>query len=268
MKRTIVLTSFNAVGAGQTATLDLPRGRRYFKLLLKYKDGTPNQAAIEADIPQIRLKINGKTQRAFSAAQLNAINALNGIAFQAGYMVIYLAEPWRRKLEGEEALAWGTADISNFQIEVDIAANANAPAIAAWAVVDNASAPIGAIVKWKVSTFTAAGAQVLNINSIPKTDAISRMHIFSALPTNVQVLVESLEILNENAAVMTQNLKDRGMTVQANTFPVVFDNDQQLSSALPFVKADGTGVNDFLVNVTTSGAGNLPILIESLGRPD
>ena len=100
----ILLPAFNNVAAGGTATTRCPRNRRYHGLLLQYKTNAA-QATIEADLTEIRIKVNGKTVRQFSTAQLNIINALNGIAFTLGMVPIWFSEPRRRTPVGADYLA-------------------------------------------------------------------------------------------------------------------------------------------------------------------
>jgi len=74
---------FNNVAAGGMATTKLPRNRRYHALFLQYKTNAA-QATIEADITQIRLLVNSKVIRAFSAAELNLINAFTASRSRSG----------------------------------------------------------------------------------------------------------------------------------------------------------------------------------------
>lgn len=269
-RRKIKLTSINGVGVGQTATLDLPPGRRYFNVFLYYK-GTANQATIEADITEIRVVVNGKVQRRFSAADLNVVNAFNGFAFRAGLIPIFFSEHKRRTIQGEEGLAWGTANVSTFRIEIDIAGTAVAPTLSARAEVDNAEVPLLGIIKWYKETFAATGAQTLNITTLPKLDAYCRLHARSALVTEVKVTVDQTEIYDCTNDIAKDFLARRSFAPVANNFHVAFDDDDQVTSALPMFRQVGNvlvPVNEFRVDVTASGAGNIPLLLERFGNPD
>lgn len=268
-RRKVFLPSASAVGIGQTATFDLALNRRYFALYLVYKTNA-NQATIEADITEIRLIVNGKVQRRFSAADNNKILATNGIAFTAGLIPILLAEPWRRTMQGEEGLAWGTADVSSFKVEVDIAGTAVAPTLTGVAEVDNNNTPLGLISKWKKQVFTSGGAQVLTILTLPKVDTYSRIHAFSALVTNALVMVDQLERYNLTSALNAALLSRQKLTQQASTYSIVFDDDQQVTSALPMVDLTNGKplVSEFRVDLTCSGAGSFTVLTETIGYAD
>ena len=99
-------TSFGGnIAASGMATITVPANRRIHRIDLQYKTNA-NQATIEADLTQIRLKVNSKVVRTFSATEANVIALQNGITFQAGILPILLSEPRRRTPEGEEFLAW------------------------------------------------------------------------------------------------------------------------------------------------------------------
>ncbi|MBC7367169.1 MAG: hypothetical protein H7343_10235 [Undibacterium sp.] len=272
MRRKVVLTSINGVGIGQTATLDLPvGGRRYFGLFLIYKTNAA-QATIEADITEVRLIINGKPQRRFSAADLNVVNATNGLAFTVGYLPIILAEPRRRTIAGEEGLAWGTVGVSTFRVEIDIAVGAVAPTLTAFAEVDDIPSPLGPIAKWYKETFIATGAQTLNLNTLPKRDAYNRIHARSALVTRMKATVDGLEVydLDRTTAgvVMSRRLS---LAQQVNNFSMVFDDSDQVTDGIPMTKSTPEGivpVGEFRLDVTVSAAGTIPLLIERVGQPD
>lgn len=266
-RRNVRLPSANGVGAGQTATFDLPTNRRYYGVDLVYKTNA-NQATIEADVTKIRVNINGKTQREFTAAELFKMNATNGIAFAAGIIPIMFAEPKRRTVQGEEGLAWGMKDVRTFQIEVDIAGAATAPTLGGSAEIDNVQVPLGLIVKHKRFTFSPTGAGTFQINSLPKNDAFLRTHYFSNIVTNAKVTVDQLEAFNMSLAEATAKYARHGVAMQANTFTVAHDYTQQVTDALPMVKLDGTRVSELMHELTVSGSGSLPVVVEYLGFAD
>lgn len=94
--------NFNAVAAGQTATLNLPATRIYHGVRLVYTTvtaGGATQANMEAELTEIRIKVNGKVQRRLSAAHIFALNAYRGKAFETGLLPIFFSEPWRRTVQ-------------------------------------------------------------------------------------------------------------------------------------------------------------------------
>jgi hypothetical protein len=76
LKRVSQLPAFNGIpnsGVGGTATLDLPRGPRYHTVTLKIKDSNNADASVIVD--EMRLNVNGKTQRVMLLTDLDAINS-------------------------------------------------------------------------------------------------------------------------------------------------------------------------------------------------
>jgi hypothetical protein len=271
-RRKVKLTSINGVAAGQTATLDLPcGGRRYFGIYAKYKTNAA-QATLEADITEIRLVINGKVQRRFSDADLNFRELVNGRAFVLGMIPINLYEPRAREANGEEGVAWGTADVNTFRVEFDIAGGAVAPTISAWAEVDDVPSPLGLIVKWYKETYNATGAQTLNITTLSKRDVYQAIHARTALVTAVKVTVDGLDWYDLARDEASLALPRRpGLTQVANNFSVLFEDDDQVSDGLPMLKKINgatVAVSELRVDLTASGAGAIPLLIERLGYAD
>lgn len=270
MRRKIVLTSINGVAPGQTATLDLPTGRRYFGLYVRYKTNA-NQATIEADITEIRVIVNGKVQRRLTAADNNILLATKGQAFRAGLIFIPFAVARAREWVGEEGLAWGTRGVSTFRVEFDISGAAVAPTLTAKADVDDVDAPLGPIVKIYKETFTATGAQTLNITTLPKRDSYLGITARSALATGMKVTVDGLEVWEGNLADSQDFIAPRNMVQQANNFSLVFNDSDQVTDGLPMARQSANGlvpVQEFRLDLTASGAGQIPLLIERVGSPD
>lgn len=276
-RRQIVLPSFNAVGVGQTASVDLAPGKRYLSLYVNYKTNA-SQATLEADIPAIRLIVNGKVQRTFSAAELNKLNALNGIAYALGTIQIHLAESWLRTWVGEEGYGWGTGDIATFKLEIDIAGTAVAPTLSGFVEIDspldakNQPLGIGVIKKVKRFTRVVPGAGVMNITDLPRIDAYSRIHIFAsaAIIDKVKVNVDGMDVWELTTAQMATRLlvANPKLTAQTNAYHICFDVTQQGDSVLPMKYGNGRAVSDFRVDLTTNAGGNITIITETVGQPD
>src|SRR5262245_11071846 len=194
--------------AAHTITIDLPVGPRYHEIWITANGGAGKKlihvgagAGVDGLLGEIRLKVNGKVQRVMTAAELNALNVLNGPMYACvggltdateATLCIYLAEPWRENEDAQDGLAWATGDVSTFQVEVDIIAYAGAAAgltkPTAKAVIDNSlvrvgnrdvDAPMGAIVKWfAVQIPVASGWN--DFMGFPKRDFYQSIHVFDA----------------------------------------------------------------------------------------
>ena len=270
-KKIRTLPSFNGVGAGETPTLSCPVDFTYHQLLLRYGTGTaggPNQANIEAEITEIRLVVNGVVQRVLSAAQLFAINAFKGIPFATGMVPIFFAEPWRKEVVGQDALAWPTGDVDSFQVEVDIAPGATSPTLSAKAIVTLDQRPMGPIVKWKRYRRSPTGAGVFNLHDLPRDDAYYMIHFFHANLTDVDVDVEGADEWGLSAAEAAEVEKWNGRTQQSGVFTVDFDHTGRTNDVLRMRRPNGQRVSSFEIDLTTSAADSITVITETLGLRD
>jgi hypothetical protein len=293
VKRITPLPAANAVAAGQTATLDIPVGPRYHVIWLVIANAATE--AFTSILGDIRLKVNGKVQRTMSAAQLDALNKLNGsiygaIAVDGGggaitetRLPIYLAEPWRKQVQAVDGLAWATGDLATFQVELDLLANVSAPTIRAYAEVDNSvvtgkdntsrQAPLGVISKWFRTNIPITGT-TQEIQTFPKRDNYQALSFFDPNGGGTACLISDIEVDVENFMIRKVSKLDndatltvREMTPAATRFDLVFDHDDILNSALPMVNANKERVQDFQVKLTLSDGTprNIPCIYQVLG---
>lgn len=129
---------FQGVGYGQTATVDLPIGRRYHALRFEItaEADTGKTLSIADVCSLVNIKIGGKVQRSFTPLEASGIYTAYGSGFgvkaynydgstltlssgavqvaQAAKVTIFeitvwFAEPWRKSYAATESLAWYTA---------------------------------------------------------------------------------------------------------------------------------------------------------------
>ena len=297
MRNLVTVPNFNGVAAGQTATVQLPVGNiTYHKLVLAYSTsvaGNGNQTNTEAHVTAVRLKLNGKIQRTFSAKQLNAINAFYGRSFQSrniggvpfGYLEIFFSEPWRRTPAGEDALAWGTQDVSTFQVEVDLAAAATAPSLIPHADVEYVSRPNGLISKWRSYNQPVSAAGVVTNNTLPKngSEAYQSIQAFPVLTTDIiDVTVRTDQVVRFQGtdSDMRSLLASEspggitGFSPQASMTHIVFDRTGRVSDALPMQYVDANGkptgnlVGDFRIDWNMNAGTSFPFIVQVLGPRD
>lgn len=275
MRDFIVLPNFNAVAAGQTATVNLPATNNwmYHRLVLTYTEGGTlvTQANMEAAITNIRLLIDGKVQRVFSAAELIKLNAFYGDSYANGYLTIYFSEPWRRTPQAEDMLAWPMGDVRTFTVEVDIAAGRTAPALTLKGLIernatDELGKPrtrLGAIKKIKRHTVPVNIVGINNYSTLPKGDAYAALHCFSSNIARVVVTTDGLERFNANSADITEVLAQEGLTRQANVFTVAFDQTKRLGDVLLT-----NNLSDFRIDFDMAAASAFVMLVETIGYRD
>ncbi|MCG8696310.1 MAG: major capsid protein P2 [Minwuiales bacterium] len=273
--RPITTNSFNAVGANQRATLELPVGRlTYHQIEILYGTGAaggPTRGNMESQINDIRVKIGGKTQREHSAAELFLMNESRGIEVQDGFLPIFFAEPWRRSVNGEEALAWGTADIPDLIIEVDLDSTANAPTLEARIIVTDDPRKLDLIKKVKRSTVDVTATGTKNVTSLPRTDAYYALHAISTDIEAVKVIVDQEDQWELPDSVARELYDQNGLTVPAGLTSVIWDYRNRVGDTLDMskrVNGQVVPVTEFRVDYEMTAATPFTLLQETLGFRD
>lgn len=271
LRRFVRMPDFNNVVAGQRATLPMPVGaRKYHKLVIQYKAGADNQATIEAALKNSRFLINGRPQREATVAQINVMRAYRGRAFQTGIVTIEFSDQGARAWQGEELLGWGTFNLSTLTFEVDIDAAAVAPALVAYAEIEDSNEPLGAIMKWRRHYLDTSAAATKAIRDLPvdPREAYSRFHIFTGNATAVQLKADN-DIIVETVsrAVLAAHYTGRPQqtVMQANVLTLDLAASTQVDSFLPMLRSDGRKIQDFPLEVTVNAATNAEIIAEVVG---
>jgi hypothetical protein len=270
-RRIVRLPAFNSVAAGSRATCALPVGaRKYHKVFVEYKDGTGNQAALEADLSTVRLLVNGRPQREHTVAEINVLNAFRGRSFQTGTVQIHLSEPTARTLAGEEILGWGTNNLATFSLEIDIAAGATAPALVAYAEIEDSVENLGAILKVRRGTYQASGATTLAIRDLPRdpSEAYARFHAFTSAATAVQLKADAdiiVETITRALLLKHYASRPQETIMQTNVLTLDLMSSTQVTDVLPMLRTDGRLVQDFPLEITLSGAATFALLTEVVG---
>lgn len=273
MKAPRSLPSFNSVSAGQTATLNLPVTGVYDTIIITYGTSTAggaNQANMEAELTEWRLKVNDKVQRRFSSEDLFDINYHKGMGLPAdGEVTIHLAEPWRRSAQGEDVLGWGMGDVNSFQIEVDIASGATSPTLSAKCVRQKATRPMGPIVKWRKHSVPVTATGINNVTTLNKGDEYVAMHAKSSVIDDVEVKVGEAEEWKATAAECTRLQDFYGRIPVAGWFHIPFDVSNRVLDTLKIGKDPQSGQPySFQVDFNMNTATPFTLLTETLGLRD
>lgn len=236
-RRNTKIPSFNSVGAGQVATVDMNVGPRYHNIKIFYKKNA-TKATIISHIEMINIKVNGKVIRGIKPAELFKMLEENGVPFKAGIIPIYFSEPWRRNVVSEDVLAWATAiGVSSFQIEIVLAAGATAPTLHGYAQTDNVVGALRDIIKYRRQSVPVGTAGVLTINTLSKRvdEIYHRIHCFENADGDIADVVikqDGYEVFNNDIATNNANLADQGIISQDKLFSVMFDATQRYDDGL------------------------------------
>jgi len=286
IKRHLDLPPFSGVGPGNTATCDIPKGPRYHVIWLC---GVATAQTATNIIDEVRLLMNGKVQRVFTFAELNALNIMfgsrfgvqgnaSGVEFQ---LPIFLAEPYRLDTSIVEGMAWGTGNLQSYQLEVDIKSGADSGVtLSAFAEVDYSLVPdgdkgmmvqpgVGIISKW-YRTEVAINGTTQTYASFTKSEAYQQISLFDSYITKVEVLVDKVVLREQTKVRADAVLTSRDMTPVSTRYDLIFDYDDPLNSALPMFDLQGRLVQDFQLKLTLSDGTprNISCIYQKLGRPD
>lgn len=273
-KRRIRLNNISAVpaaAAAGTALIEVPLsfGRCHeVHIDIGHASGTNTIAALLAFVEEIRVIVNGTVIRTFSGLQLRDQNLMNGTAYDCTgapnatvgvNLPIFLAEPWRKDPRDQDALAWSSKPMHTFKIELQLAANANAMTVAAFAVVDDVvlDAKPSEILycKWVRQTFNG-GSNEVDITTIDRRGYLQQVTLYpSAALTEVVVkkdalIISELKRTQNDALLLTHGMQTVGATGRiANVWDVVFDHDDLLGSSV-----DLRGSRELVVSLTSGSA--------------
>ncbi len=266
---------FNGVAPSGTATIDLPTIGVYEQVTLIYGTATaggPTQANMEAEIKEIRVKLNGKVQRRISAKQLFLLNASYvNTPIMDGRLPIYLAEPHRRTAQGELALAWGMLNVNSFQIEVDIDAGANSPTLALKSITRDAEMAITGIKKYRQFTMSATAVGLFIWNNMPNHEPYSAIHFDTTDINNLKSYRDNKLDKDVNRDDLVQRMHDNRLNPQAGQTQVIYDASRQVTDYLPMQVGGVNGgrkVKSLRIEFDMAAATTFNALTETVGPPD
>lgn len=285
-KRKIQLAGISSVAASGTALLEIPLswGRMHYLVLQHgYSAGTNTIAAAATNITEIRVIVNGTVIRTISGTQLRDMNLLNGTAYDCTGVPntapgvsfpIFFNEPWRKDARDQDALAWPSAPMNSFKVEVVLGA-ASTPTLKAYAVVDDTTVQGTPLYcKWIRQPFNASSTE-FDITTIDRRGFIQQISLYpdsgaSQVATETQVKKNGIIIHELTYSANLALLQHYAMTPAAsgrssNITDIVFDHDDLLGSS---VQLDGA--RDLIVKVKAASAmsGTITGIIQRLEKLD
>lgn len=245
------VSSVSQVTAGGTTTIRPGVTGTYFALRMRYtRSGVAaTPAQIASDILLIKVLLDGVTQWEITGAQLQMINAKNGISPDNGEIPLWFTEPFRITETVKDAYAWGMADIKDFTVEVTIDSGATSPGLTVfkyWTVNGSVS---GEIRKLRKSTvpITLVGDNVFT-DWRPRNRVLG-YHFNSAIVTNVRVKAAEQEMINAPVSELHSTLKEQGFTPQSGWVHVSFDGRNRAGEGFqPFILSDAVTSNGVIKN--------------------
>lgn len=253
--------------ANGISTIEIPIGPTYYAIALNYKVNGVNctEAQAKADIKFVRLKVNGVTRMECSGKHLvDVINKYYGISWVDGQIFVPLARPWYRTPEAMENTAWGTRNLNSLTLEVEFGSPIVSPTMTADALFSYASRDLGMIVEVHEFTHAISGAGQAEYTSLPKGNGdLVALHADGAIITQLDLDINQQTVINGNTAASQSITRWMGeRSPQTNYVHVEGQLRNLLSEGVPLI-----GVSDFRVKPTTSGAGTIYYVMETLNTP-
>lgn len=284
MRITVKVPNSNGVAPGQTATWDLPIGRRYHALNIAYSGTTMGLP----QMTELRIVANGEVIHRYSAADRDTMNQFDRMAAAAGILIIKFDRDGLYAQGGEEATAIQTGSpdpktgvlISSFKLEIDIAGSAVAPAIAVTAIQSDNVGLLngvdrrgpGLIRRIRKFSRTLGSAGVNEISDLPKgTEGanylwLNRTFFVTANTLDVEIRRSNFTIFQRTAAVNSRIQANGVRTAQAGWFCYDPTEEGYDWEPVSFFQDNGLPYQDFRYLLNLSGAETVTAYVEYLGR--
>ncbi|PIE10513.1 MAG: hypothetical protein CSA72_08380 [Rhodobacterales bacterium] len=252
MRRFEKLPTPQGIGAGQTATVNLPLGPTYHRLYIRMADGTGDVAAGSwgDNIGEIRLMVNGDVRIEIDAADLEAMNKFYGQEADAGVLPLFLSQPWARTIPGEDNTAYGTAaNMATFTLEMDLKPGITIGELSVYAI---QSEPKAFGPHLRIQRFSDQMAMIgtKEISDLPRgAYNMLGLHITTDKIDGVEVLADNRQVSETDKVARQAHLRLADRLPQAGFTHLDFIPENRLGEALPMalndfrVKLDVTAVN-------------------------
>jgi hypothetical protein len=261
-RKTILLPSLSRVVAGSKATLELPVGPTYRRIIFT-ASGTALDAA---HIERIDVLIDGKQAQTFK--NLQRLIDINGYYKRATDTVGQFAlHFYRAELMSEEyrrSPGIGTLDVQTFHVEIQLAAGApNDIAITAHAEIDPKPQKLGVFYKVREFPFSSAVAGEVEIDRLPRGAWYSVLHLFKADISRIVVEGNQTKIIDATKAILERTQKEASpnprapVTAKATHIDMLTEGD--LAQSIRTEK-----LQDFRIRMTLDTAGAVDVIAETL----
>lgn len=259
------MPSWEGVAAGQTATIRLPVGLRFHKLITEYSGLTL------ADMDEIRVIANGKTIMRYNGGDvLDSINQFDGRAAANGVLTIDFERYGLRTRAGSELTVIDTTreaadQISTLTVEMDINSAATAPVLRApKAIQSGAAGGESRLLKHvRIFGYDPAGSGEYEISDLPKMGAINRVIFHSP-----DAAINAIKLQRDNYDVFDRTtdenevLQADGVRVPQTGFYVVDFTEEGNSQDFLTV----AGARDVRFRLDMAGAGHVDVIVEYIDR--
>ena len=253
------------IGAGQTASVDLPCGLTYFELLIRCQatiGGTANTDLAAADWATIfgdmRILVNGDAKLTLGTDFAVARAQYFGEVLQAGTLPVKFYMPWMITEADQNAAAFKTANISTFSLEIDQKAGAAVQLLDVYAK-QGAAANWGSHLEIHRYAKQVSIAGTTQITDIPRGNwGTTALHLNTDQVTRAQVFRDQTKAFDMDASIRDTAFVEAGRVPQTGYTHLDFCADNILREALPM---NASSLN---VEFDMQATGNFSLYSETL----
>lgn len=246
MLRLEKLPTPQGVGAGQTATLNLPLGPTYqaFFIRMTVRNADNNVINVPASafddyIDDIRLMVNGDNRIEINAKDLMGLNEYYGRPTQGGVLPLYLSQPNARTAIGENATAYGTAtNVASLTLEIELKDGITVDRLTVYA---KQSAPKAFGSHLRIQRFSEQASLVgeNEIDGIPRgAYNMMALHMTTAAISDIEVLADNRKVHESDRVLRAAEQKINGRTPQSDMTHIDFMTENLLDHTLPMALND------------------------------
>lgn len=254
------------VGAGQTASVQLPLGLTYERLYMYANvDATPRDVPVAewgTYIDEVRLLVDGDAKITITAADLVSLNQYYGQSMVAGVLPLFLARPWMQTIEGQLQTAYGTkGGISSFSLEMDVKSDVTINTLDVYAQ-QSPGRPFGPHLRLQRYVHNQGVTGMAEISDIMRGNySMAALHVNTANIGEVEILWDNRKILEMTKPIRAAHYDVIDRVPQSGFTHVDFLSENILAEALPMA------VSDFRLKADFTGTGNFSIYAESVQSP-
>jgi len=262
MRRLERLPTPQGIGVNQTATLQLPLGPTYHRLMIRMKNATGDNIAIAGwrnFIGEIRLMVNGDTRIEIEAEDLVRLNQFYNQELVPGVLPLFLSLPWARTLAGEDNSAYGTVEgMASFTLEMDLKGTPFSD-LEVYAV-QSEPRPFGGHLRLQRFSKQMSLEGILEVSDLPRGGYnMLGLHVTSSDINKVEVLTNNLKVHESDRALRSAHYRIAGRRPQTGYTHIDFMAENRLAETLPMA------LNDFRVKLDFTAADvNMKIYAMSL----
>lgn len=266
MKKIVKLPSLSRVSPNNKATLELPIGNTYERILFV---ATAAAGLDATDIGRIDVLVNGQVIQTYKDLQrLIDINGYYGrdadtVAATRMEFALHFSRAELIDAVWRKAPGIGTADVQTFHIELQLAGAPADIAITAYAQVNPQRENLGAFFRIREFPASSAVSGVLEADKLPRGAWYSAIHLFKADVSAVEVVANDVKIVDATKQVLERLQKGASpkarvpVTAKATHIDMITDGD--LLDSLPTA-----GLSDFRVKMTLDTSGAVDIVTETV----